>query len=119
MDVTSLLGGGTVAGLIVALSYAVKQFADWRAKRADEPRAKSASAVADQAAANATLLKTLEGLQQENSRMARKIKHLEDEAEAKDRKIDSLEAALDEAKAEFSARIDAMQAQLAALKTHG
>lgn len=118
MDVSSLITGSTAGTLIVAIAYAGRQLLDWWPKRGNGKRVEAAGAVADAAVANATLVQTVETLQRENGRMARKIKHLEDEAEEKDRKIDSLEAALEAAKADFTSRIDEMQAQLAALKGH-
>jgi chromosome segregation ATPase len=106
-DQGAVLTGGGVAGLIVAVAYGLRLVLDWRAKRGDEHRAHTAGAIADAATANATLVQTVETLQRENSRMARKIKHLEDEAAEKDRKIEDL-----------TSRVNEIAAELAALKTH-
>jgi len=90
----------------VALSYVGKMALDWR-RTPSGARRRDSAAVADAQTANAILKTTLDSLQVENGRMARRILSLEDEAAAKDRKIDELER-----------RLNQIAQELAALKSH-
>lgn len=107
MDLSPLLTGGGAAGLVLAVGYIGRLALDaWREKRT-APREQATASVSDAAAANAVLVQSLDALRAENQRMARKIKHLEDEAEAKDAKITELER-----------RVGEILTELAALKAH-
>lgn len=102
MDLTTLVTGGGIGTLAAAAAYFAKLGLDgWRAGRTDQ-RLDRTTAVTDAATANATLVKTVETLQLENVRMAKKITHLEEEAELKDRKIDDLEKRLNDIASELS-----------------
>lgn len=103
MDVASLLTGSGAAALIIALVYAGRLGLDWLREKRAAPVARTTAAVTDAAAANAVLVQTVETLQAETSRQARKIRHLEEEAEAKDKKIDELESRLNDIAAELAA----------------
>lgn len=107
MDTTSLLTGGGVAGLLGAAAYLGRLALDWRKEKRAAPRQDAAASITDAATANAVLVQSLDALRAENQRMARKIKHLEDEAEAKDAKIGELER-----------RVQEILDELAALKAH-
>lgn len=114
MDLSPLLTGGGAAGLVLAVGYIGRLALDaWREKRT-APREQATASVSDAAAANAVLVQSLDALRAENQRMARKIKHLEDEAQAKDAKIGELQQALSSAQRQ----IDAIASDLAALKAH-
>ena len=103
MDAQALLTGGGVGGILVALAVVGRLMLDaWKT-----PKGRRSNAVADAAEANATLVQTLTALQAENTRLSGRVSMLEDEAEAKDRKIDELEG-----------RLNIIAAELAALKTH-
>lgn len=109
MDLPSLsafVTGAGSTGLIGVALYLIKLALDARRDHRDDVRTDKSSAVTDAATANATLVKTVETLQLENVRMAKKITHLEDEAEIKDRKIDDL-----------GRRIEAIATELSELKT--
>lgn len=112
MDAGSLIAGGGAAALIIALVYVGRLGLDWLREKRSAPVAKTTAAVTDAAAANAVLVQTVETLQAETSRQARKIKHLEDEAAEKDAKIEALEQRLNEAQGQ----IQTVAAELAALK---
>ena len=91
MDLAAVLTsvGGT-SGLAAAVAYTVTQ---WRKSKLDEKvqtRAGDSMTVTDAATANAILVKSLQELRDENGRMARKMRHLEDEALEKDRLIADL-----------------------------
>lgn len=102
MDLTTLVtSGGMVSGAAAAGYFAKLTYDGWRAGRSDI-RTDRTSAVTDAATANATLVKALETLQLENVRMAKKITHLEEEADLKDRKIDDLEKRLNDIASELS-----------------
>ncbi|MFJ9387693.1 hypothetical protein ACIRON_02660 [Nocardioides sp. NPDC101246] len=91
MDLSTIVtSGGMVSGAAAAGYFAKLTYDGWRAGRTDQ-RTDRTSAVTDAATANATLVKAMETLERENVRMAKKILHLEEEAEIKDRKIDDLE----------------------------
>ncbi len=108
IDDGSLLTGGGTGGAIVALAYIAKLAWEGRREHRQEKREEVGGAVVDAATANATLVRTIETLQAENGRMAKKIRHLEDEAADKDRKIEDL-----------TQRVNAIAAELAALKSDG
>ncbi len=102
MDLPTMVTGGGSGAFVLVAGYIIKLTYDgWRAERTDQ-RTGRTSAVTDAATANATLVKAMETLQQENVRMATKIKHLEQEAEIKDHKIDDLGKRLDEIASELS-----------------
>ena len=90
MDLSALVTGGVSAGALGTLGFIAKVLLDaWKA-----PKGRRVAAVADAVEANAALIKTLEFLQAENRRLVGRVVALEDEADAKDRKIDELEARL-------------------------
>lgn len=105
MDLPSLSGfvtGAGSTGLIGGALYLIKLAFDARRDHRDDVRTDKSSAVTDAATANATLVQTVQALQLENVRQGKKIKHLEEEAELKDRKIDDLGKRLDEIATELS-----------------
>lgn len=102
MDLSTIVtSGGMVSGAAAAGYFAKLAYDGWRAERTDD-RLDRTTAVTDAATANATLIKTVEALQQENGRQAKKIEHLEQEAEIKNRKIDDLEKRLNDIASELS-----------------
>lgn len=102
MDLSTIVTGFGSAGLGGGAAYVAKLVFDaWRAERTDD-RLDRTTAVTDAATANATLVKTVETLQQENVRQAKKIELLEQEAEIKNRKIDDLEKRLNDIASELS-----------------
>lgn len=106
MDLQPFLVGTGGGGLVLVLYACGRLVLEWlQERRSGEITSKTAS-VTDAATANTIILKSLEALQDENTRLQGKVKHLEDEAEKKDAKIADLET-----------RLNAIAVELAALKS--
>lgn len=114
MTTDSLVAGGGVAGLIIAVAYIGRLGLDWfKEKRSGDVIEKSTS-VTDAATANAVILQTVKALGEENARLQKKVLHLERESQSKDSKISELNDRLGRAQVQIQSIAD----ELAQLKTH-
>lgn len=97
-----LVTGGGLGGIALAVVYVGRLTLDWLRERRKAPVETSTAAVTDAATANAVLLSTLESVQGENKRLQGRVKTLEDENAAKDRKLADLEGRLADIAAELA-----------------
>jgi len=100
-----LITGGGITGLAVAIVYMGRLALDWLRDRRSAPINAASAYVGDAATANAVLVKSLEALQAENTRLVSRVQYLEAEDARKDGKISELEQ-----------RLSAIANELAALK---
>jgi len=107
MGLEGVLVGGTGVSLLGALAWALTFLVKASQTRSDAGTA----TVTDAAAANAALVSSLNGLQQENERLRGRVTSLEDELEARDARIDALESRV----REMEARLHTEQTRLRAL----
>ena len=88
MDLGGVVVGGAGASLLGAIAWAVGLLF-----KAAQARSKAGTAtVTDAATANAALVSSLKGLQEENTRLRARVTSLEDELDERDERIDELEA---------------------------
>ncbi|MEU0493479.1 hypothetical protein ACOQFV_09120 [Nocardiopsis changdeensis] len=92
MGLDGVVIGGAGASLLGAVAWAISLLF-----RAAQTRSDAGTAtVTDAAAANAALVSSLNGLQQENERLRARVSSLEDELSQRDERIDALEARIRE-----------------------
>lgn len=94
MDTANVLTGSGLVSLVLAIAYAIKMLVEWR--KASPLRKYATMAVSDAHTANAVLTTTLDAIQDENNRLVKRVKYLEDANDAKDAKIEDLERRLNE-----------------------
>ena len=97
MGLEGVLVGGTGVSLLGALAWALTFLVKASQTRSDAGTA----TVTDAATANAALVSSLHGLQQENERLRARVSSLEDELDERDRRIDALEAQVRDMAARF------------------
>jgi len=106
MNFDDLLVGGGGMGAAAVFIWCARLTLDWWKERRTGTLSTKTASVTDAATANTIILATLTALQSENTRLQRKVEHLEEENEMKDGKITELEA-----------RLNAIAVELAQLKS--
>lgn len=108
-----VLAGGGIAGLTIAISYIGRLVLDWVKEKRDGEVVEKSTSVTDAATANAVIIQSLKALGEENSRLQRKVGHLEQESAVKDELIADLGKRLTQAQQQIQSIAD----ELAQLKT--
>lgn len=106
MNFDDLLVGGGGMGAAAVFIWCGRLALDWWKDHRSGTLTSKTTSVTDAATANTIILATLTALQAENTRLQRKVEHLEEENEMKDSKITELET-----------RLNAIAVELAQLKS--
>lgn len=92
IDAGQVITGGGTGLILLAIWHTAKLVIEWRGQSHALSREDTSAPIGDAAAANAVLLNSMSSVHEENARLVSRVRSLEQENEAKDRKIDDLES---------------------------